>query len=436
MVFRVAIWLLTAAVSSALVLWGVYRLRLANRRRLDQSVGRRTSELCEAARRAEHADRLKSEFLAMMSHEIRTPLNALLGMTHLVLGGELPPGQRERMEIMRGTLDSAVVLLNNLLDLSKIEAGRLPLAEAPFSLRACVRGAAETFAGGAESKGLELGSHVAGDLPDKLAGDAVRLRQVLLNLLSNAVRFTERGRVHLEVKPAPGGSTGDTVVQFVVSDTGTGIPAARQAVLKDMFAHADANVTGRSGGAGLGLAISNRLVAMMGGRMWIESKAGEGSAFSFSLRFPRIVDTTMTSGPETRRNGQEFPVLLVDDNAVNRQVISSLLAERGHHVRLASNGLEAVEQFREGVGLVLMDLRMPEMDGLAATMRIRQLEKPGGPRVPVIAMTAKAMPGDREKCLAAGMDDYIAKPFHPEELIEKIESYIGEARNLALNRTA
>jgi signal transduction histidine kinase/CheY-like chemotaxis protein/ligand-binding sensor domain-containing protein len=420
----------------ALFIWGGYHWRTQRYRRqqhrLEKMVSERTRQLHDAKERAEESSRLKSEFLAIISHEIRTPMNAVIGMTNLMLGAELTLEQRDNLEVVKSAGESLLVLLNDMLDLSRIESGRLPLDLAPFMLRNCVNSCMRTVRVQARKKGLEFTCEVAPGVPDALIGDGDRLRQILINLLVNAVKFTEHGSVRLQVsRETPSNGNGNDVdigLLFAIRDTGIGIAADNQAVIFEPFRQADSSTTRQYGGTGLGLAISHKLVLMMKGRMWLESELGKGSTFYFSARFSpapaNTVTQTAAAASRTEPPNRSCSILLADDNLVNRQLTARLLLKRGHAVTTATNGLEAVEQFQtQAFDVVLMDVQMPVMDGLTATARIREYENGTGNRIPVIAMTANAMRGDREECLAAGMDDYISKPFQPDELFAMVEAY-------------
>lgn len=424
------------ALLSAVLIWGVYRWRvrwLTSRQRLLESmVLERTRELCEAKLRAEETSQLKSEFLATMSHEIRTPMNAVIGLTEVVLASDLGLDQRENLEIVRSSSESLMVLLNDMLDLSRIEAGRLPLDQEPFSLRACVDSATRTLVVQARRKAIEFTAEIALDVPDALLGDSDRLRQVLINLLGNALKFTEHGFVRLDVTLADGVPGDGVSVQFAVSDSGIGIAQEKQAVIFEPFRQADSSTTRKYGGTGLGLAICRRLVEMMGGRIWVESTLGEGSRFYASVRFSAAPATEAAAGPHCATpmaaSTRRYSILVADDNKVNCHLTARLLAQRGHSISTAANGLEALERLqRDTFDIVLMDVQMPEMDGLTATRRIRDLEGVAGAHIPIIAITANALKKDREECRAAGMDDYIGKPFQPDELYSKIESAVNRA---------
>ncbi len=398
---------------------------ISDRKRLE-------SELRYAKEAAEAANRAKDEFLANVSHEIRTPFGAILGMTDLVLDTPLTDDQRQCLTTARSAADSLLGLVEDLLDFEKIEAGKLELAPAEFSLRATLSDTVRTLTVRAQSKGLELVYHVQPDVPDALVGDAVRLRQVVLNLVSNAIKFTEQGEVvvHVEVAsdPAPGG---EAVLRFVVTDTGIGIPPDDLDRIFRAFEQVDSSTTRKHGGTGLGLTIAARLVGLMGGEIGVESERGRSSTFSFTARFGR---QSQPSEPDDARPSvairepapatsvPPLRILVAEDSEFNVRHLERLLTRRGHHVWLASNGREALNLVSElAFDLLLLDLHMPELDGFQVVRAIRERERAAGGHLPVIALTASARKVDHENCLAAGMDDYLSKPVRAAELFASID---------------
>jgi signal transduction histidine kinase/ActR/RegA family two-component response regulator len=392
-------------------------------------------KLKEEKKKAESSEKVKQLFLANMSHEIRTPMNAILGFTRLLQDSSIDEEQRKYIEIILQSGDNLLVIINDILDFSKIEAGKVVFEVMPFHLVDSINSIIDLQSAKAGQKNIKLTSHIDENLPVMVQGDAVRLNQIMLNLISNAIKFTEQGEVNISVT-AIKQTDNDVVIGFAVKDTGIGIPIEKQEKIFEIFEQATTSTVRKFGGTGLGLSIVKQLVELQGGKITVKSQPGEGSEFSFRLRFlKQSAEDTLTGLPspviakpaELTKAGAGKRILVAEDNPINSLLVIKVLKRQGYETDVAENGKIALEKHLSNkYDMILMDLQMPEMDGYEATMKIRRSETDNN-NIPIIAMTAHTIKGEYERCMEIGMNNFISKPFRPDDLYEKIDTLLKSA---------
>jgi two-component system, sensor histidine kinase and response regulator len=407
------------------------RALLEHQESLEKRIKDRTDQLEDAMRSAQAASQAKSDFLANISHELRTPMNGVIGMLDMALDRDLSPELTEQIQTAQSCAYALLSLLNDILDLSKIEAGMMTLEKLPFDFRGLLADCIKTHQPKAAQNSVSLAAEVTPDVPRQIVGDPLRIRQIIANLVSNAVKFTEHGSVTVRV----GGEftrPGEFTLRITVQDSGTGIPADKLLSIFDKFTQADGSVSRRFGGTGLGLAITRSLTELHGGDIQVDSELGRGSTFTVTLRceadagIGALQKTNMLEQAPSMPapSGSSARILVVEDNHVNQKVVTAVLRKRGFAIELANDGQEALHKLEHSAAfdLVLMDVQMPVLDGLEATRLIRK--EPRWSALPIIAMTAHAMNGDKERCLEAGMNGYISKPVHPALLLSTVDEYL------------
>jgi signal transduction histidine kinase/CheY-like chemotaxis protein len=395
---------------------------------LEEKIRERTSELQLSRDRAETATKAKSEYLANMSHELRAPLSGIQGMLEIALDSELTTAQKEELETARDCSNSLLALVNDILDVSKIEAGRMTLEKIPFDPRELIGSCSRSLASKAANRGLQLWCEITPEVPAHLLGDPLRVREIIVNLLDNAVKYTNEGSVRLLLARAPELVANQPRFRIDVIDTGIGIPADKLESIFDAFTQSDDSIARRYGGTGLGLAITKKLVQMHNGRIWVESEVDRGSAFHVEIDLNEI-----PASPDAVPARSRDRILIVEDNLVNQRVVAGLLNKKGYETTVVNHGGEALAALEAAsFDLVLMDVQMPVLDGLETTRRIRLDER--WRNLPIVGLTAHAMTGDRERCIQAGMNDYLPKPVRGAALIEIVQRHITGGVHSLINQ--